>query len=296
MMNIINATGASTNSTINTTSTINATGVSTITTSSTLIPNTTTFAELTAILNRSPAAVKAARLEAEIRQEEVYEAELRRIMGDSYGAPIEKKRRHPGAIQLREKATMIAEIAICKKGVCQVFSNGYAIFDNGQRKTVLWVLDCKTSTYYFTCTTTGLHSVLVISNNENNYRNEIITVIPITSNTSRLYLPTQVGIRECELARVKESTDVVSTGTVGSELMDVNEPADANKPVDTINAITAAHSRVQNDKSSFKDGALLLDQVTTIDKALLRDYVGRVRSDKLADIELALRRHLGMSG
>lgn len=154
-------------STINATSAISVTGVSTITTnstsvstitttnaisatSSTLIPNTTTFAELIAILNRSPAVVKAARLEAEFHREEVYEAELRKIMGDSYEAPIEKKRRRPGAIQLREKATMIAEIAICKKGVCQVFSNGYAIFDNGQRKTVLWVLDCKTSTYYFT--------------------------------------------------------------------------------------------------------------------------------------------------
>lgn len=145
MMNTINST-----STINATSTITTTTNAISTTSGTLISNTTTFAELTAILKRSPAAVKTARLEAEIHKEEVYEAELRKIMGDSYEAPIEKKRRRPGAIQLREKATMIAEIAICKKGVCQVFSNGYAIFDNGQRKTVLWVPDCKTSTYYFT--------------------------------------------------------------------------------------------------------------------------------------------------
>lgn len=139
-----------------------------------------------------------------------------------------------------------------------------------------------------TCTTTGLHPVLVISNNENNYRNEIITVIPITSNTSRLYLPTQVGIRECELARVKEPSSAVMT-----------VPVDVNQPVNAANAntVTTAHGvRAHSDDIVFKDGALLLDQVTTIDKALLRDYVGRVRSDKLADIELALRRHLGMSG
>lgn len=115
-----------------------------------MIPTTTTFAELLAILNRSPEAMKAARLEAEIRQEEAFEAELRKLMGDSYEAPIEKKKRRPGSIQLREKGTMIAEVAICRKGVCQVFSNGYAIFDNGQRKAVLWVPDCRTSTYYFT--------------------------------------------------------------------------------------------------------------------------------------------------
>ena len=145
MMNTINST-----STINATSTITTTTNAISATSGTLISNTTTFAELTAILKRSPSAVKAARLEAEIHKEEVYEAELRKIMGDSYEAPIEKNRRRPGAIQLREKATMIAEIAICKKGVCQVFSNGYAIFDNGQRKAVLWVPDCRTSTYYFT--------------------------------------------------------------------------------------------------------------------------------------------------
>ena len=116
----------------------------------TLISNTTTFAELLAILNRSPEALKAARQEAEARQEEEYEAELRKLMGDSYEAPIERKKRRPGVIQLRTTSTLIAEIAICHKGLCQVFSNGYGIYDNGQRKTVLWIPHCKTSTYYYT--------------------------------------------------------------------------------------------------------------------------------------------------
>ena len=102
-----------------------------------------------------------------------------------------------------------------------------------------------------TCTTAGRHPVLVISNNENNFRNEIITVIPITSNTSRLYLPTQISIRATEMARLQDDFD-------------------------------------------FEDGALLLDQITTIDKALLRDYIGRVQADKIEEVESALRRQLGM--
>ena len=50
------------------------------------------------------------------------------------------------------------------------------------------------------------------------------------------------------------------------------------------------------DSAVFKDGALLLDQITTIDKALLRDYIGRVRTEKIEEIECALRQQLGMQG
>ena len=35
-------------------------------------------------------------------------------------------------------------------GVCEVFVNGYAVYDNGNRKTVLWVPDCGSATYQFT--------------------------------------------------------------------------------------------------------------------------------------------------
>ena len=115
-----------------------------------LISNTTTFAELVAILKRSPEALKAARHEAEACQEEDYEAELRKLMGDAYEAPITRKRRCPGVNQLRTTSTLIAEVAICHKGLCQVFSNGYGIYDNGHRKTVVWIPGCKRSTYYFT--------------------------------------------------------------------------------------------------------------------------------------------------
>lgn len=119
-----------------------------------------------------------------------------------------------------------------------------------------------------TCTTTGRHPVLVLSNNENNIHNAIITVIPITSNTSRLYLPTQVSIRACEMARLNEG---------------VLAPDDPKRAAD-------------GDSAVFKDGALLLDQITTIDKALLRDYIGRVRTEKIEEIERALRQQLGMQG
>ena len=98
----------------------------------------------------------------------------------------------------------------------------------------------------------GCRPVLVISNNEINYRGETITVIPITTNTHRLYLPTQIEMSPEDMARVVE----------GNEL---------------------EHS------------ALLLDQMTTIDKVSLRGYVGRVKAEKLKDIDRAMMVQLGMA-
>ena len=45
--------------------------------------------------------------------------------------------------------SLIARIKIGPDGVCEVYSNGYAIYDNGNRKTVVWVPDCGNATYYF---------------------------------------------------------------------------------------------------------------------------------------------------
>lgn len=99
----------------------------------------------------------------------------------------------------------------------------------------------------------GCRPVLIISNNEGNYRGEMITVIPITRNTSRLYLPTQMEMGPQDMARVAENNEL-------------------------------EHS------------ALLLDQITTIDKAALRGYVGRVKMEKLNMIDKALMTQLGMVG
>lgn len=128
-----------------------------------LIPNTTTFAELMRILDSRKEAAEAAKTETEIQQEEEFEAKLKEIMGDQYepileaeqesdqqpddGKPHRKQR--PGPIQLRESVEMIAEVAIAGRGICQVFVNGYAIYDNGERRTVLWLDDCTHYTCYF---------------------------------------------------------------------------------------------------------------------------------------------------
>jgi len=128
-----------------------------------LIPNTTTFAELMRILDSHKEAAEAAKTETEIQMEEEFEAKLKEIMGDQYepilevdqevdqqpddGKPHRKQR--PGPIQLRENVEMIAEVAIASKGICQVFVNGYAIYDSGERRTVLWLKDCTRYTCYF---------------------------------------------------------------------------------------------------------------------------------------------------
>lgn len=125
-----------------------------------LIDNATSFYELIEILRKKPEAVDAARVEAEEKEREAKEAKMRRIFGEEYEAVVgvtdhtngmpEKEKRRPGAIQLRNYEPRIARIELSEDGVCEVFSNGYAIYDNGDRKTVLWVPDCGSATYYFT--------------------------------------------------------------------------------------------------------------------------------------------------
>ena len=63
--------------------------------------------------------------------------------------PLVRETRRPGAVQLRTHFSRIAMIPV-GDGCCEVFSNGYAVFDNGDRKTVIWVPACSTRTYRFT--------------------------------------------------------------------------------------------------------------------------------------------------
>ena len=122
-----------------------------------LIDNSTSFAELMGILSSRPEANAAAEYEAEEKTREEEEKRLRRRYGEDYeyvvgkdgAAALEKASRRPGPVQLRTYIPMIARIKIGPDGVCEVFSNGYAIYDNGNRKTVVWVPDCGSTTYYF---------------------------------------------------------------------------------------------------------------------------------------------------
>ena len=122
-----------------------------------LIDNSTSFAELMGILSSRPEANAAAEYEAEEKAKENEEKRLRRKYGEDYAdvvgkdraAALEKYGRRPGPVQLRTYIPMIARIKIGPDGVCEVYSNGYAIYDNGNRKTVVWVPDCGNATYYF---------------------------------------------------------------------------------------------------------------------------------------------------
>lgn len=60
-----------------------------------------------------------------------------------------KAKRSPGCLQLRSDCTLIAKISV-GEATCEVYENGYGIFDNGDRKTVVWVPDCvKAARYYY---------------------------------------------------------------------------------------------------------------------------------------------------
>lgn len=120
----------------------------------TFLSNETTFTELLRALCNSPEVTAAAKAEVEDRAEEEKEVKLRKAYGDDYDLVFDKKelqkaKRRPGAMQLRENFPCIAKTKIGSNGLCEVYSNGYAIYDNGDRRTVLWVPDCRTTTYYF---------------------------------------------------------------------------------------------------------------------------------------------------
>lgn len=129
-----------------------------------LISNDTTFAELLRMLASNPEVAISARQEEEEREAEAKEAKLREVYGEYYDLIFDKKqqenteeqtaaeklKRRPGAIQLRNGYPRIAMMELGGDALLEVFNNGYAIYDNGNRKVVLWVPDCGSVTYYFT--------------------------------------------------------------------------------------------------------------------------------------------------
>ncbi len=124
-----------------------------------LIDPETSFDELLRILMSRPEITAAENVEREVQEIEAKEARFHAELGKDYeavveGAPkgqsLKKAKRRAGAIQLRAEVSRIAVKQIGDKGLCEVFVNGYAVYDNGDRKTVLWVPDCGSATYHFT--------------------------------------------------------------------------------------------------------------------------------------------------
>ena len=121
-----------------------------------LLDNATTFKELLRVLARNPEVAITGQLEAEEQEREKREAKLREALGEDYDLVIEKKeerkmpKRRPGARQLRQGYPRVAMIEIGKNARLEVFNNGYAVYDNGNRRVVLWAPDVGSATYYFT--------------------------------------------------------------------------------------------------------------------------------------------------
>ena len=122
-----------------------------------LIDPETSYNELLRILEDRPETAEATKLEHEAQESEAKEARLRAAFGEDYEAVVEgtrktlkKPKRRPGAIQLRDEVSRLAMKQIGEDGLCEAFVNGYAVYDNGSRKTVIWIPDCGSATYNFT--------------------------------------------------------------------------------------------------------------------------------------------------
>lgn len=152
-----------------------------------LVSNDATFAELLRRLMKSPAASASARFEAREHEMQEKVRKLRESLDEEFDKTSEesagedfcdeyeemskeasssmpnvheddpeytrqsvKKAAHrPGAVQLRNNVPRIAMIDL-GGGRIEVFANGYSIYDDGNRKVVLWVPDCGAVTYNFT--------------------------------------------------------------------------------------------------------------------------------------------------
>ncbi len=125
-----------------------------------LIDSETSFFDLLERLRRSPEAIAAEKEEREQKEEEEREAKLREALGEDYEVytaqegmnnkeAFKKADRRPGPVQLWNRYHRIAVKEIGEKGRCEVYENGYGVYDNGDRRTVVWVPDCGSTTYYF---------------------------------------------------------------------------------------------------------------------------------------------------
>ena len=67
---------------------------------------------------------------------------------ESNDKSLTKAKRRPGSEQLRNGHELVARITVGEV-TCEVYGCGYAIYDNGCRKTVVWVPDCPKAARYY---------------------------------------------------------------------------------------------------------------------------------------------------
>ena len=150
-----------------------------------LLDNGNTFFQLMSYLNTCPEMLEAERSAREMKKDEERKARLMERLGEDYKYFVEdsetdidagydedseglcedwnedsedtdeseKKEFKNGqhrlsAEGLRENYRLIAHRDM-GDGYCDVFSNGYGIYDDGNRQTILWVPDCAENTCYF---------------------------------------------------------------------------------------------------------------------------------------------------
>lgn len=118
-----------------------------------LIDNETSFFGLLDVLRNCPEAIEAEKDEVERKIEDEKEARLKSLLGEDYEDSrdeFKKADRRPGPVQLYNKYHRIAHKDMSNNAYCDVYENGYAVFDDGDRRTVVWVPDCGSITFYFT--------------------------------------------------------------------------------------------------------------------------------------------------
>lgn len=131
-----------------------------------LISNDATFGDLMRVLAKNPEVKITARFEAEEHKREEKEQKLREIYGDEYDlifgdeSTVRARGRRPGAVQLRNTCPRVAMMELEGGGRIETYYSGFSVYDNGDRRVVLWTPDCAKTTYYFSAMKDGEKSYM----------------------------------------------------------------------------------------------------------------------------------------
>ena len=121
-----------------------------------LLDNDTTYGELTLLLRKYEEATKAADIELKRQSIEIREEKRKAVLGEDYEESEDVKEakakyRRPRWNQLRtnKEWQCIARMEMSQGGICEAFSNGYAIYFNGSRHAILWIPEYSGDSYTY---------------------------------------------------------------------------------------------------------------------------------------------------
>ena len=185
------------------------------------------------------------------------------------------------------------------------FEDHYQCFRRKFRRMEIWYADL--GYHNGLCFEDGRRPVLIVSNDANNEVAPIVTVVPMSSNISKLHLSSHVLIEPSDVSDVL----ITPTGRSNSHYYshkadDSNNRSNCSKNHGrNINRNNNKNNRNGDDRNNTfapyyehlynRPGSTLIEQMTVIDKRLLDSYLGQIIEPKKIEIlNNAIKAFLGV--